>query len=408
MNIIWGVIGIIVILLIGYLLSNNKRAISLRTIFGGLAIQLLFGFIVLEWEFGRSVLEKVTQFVQRIMDFANAGILFLFGNLGDPTKMAGFVFAFRVLPILIFLSSVIAILYYLGIMQWMVRSIGGALAKLLGTSQSESLSAAANIFLGQTEAPLVIRPYMPHLTKSELFAVMVGGLASVSGSTLFGYAALGVPLKFLLVASVMVAPAGLIMAKLLFPETEKKEVCTISEEEEKEDRNKPTNVIDAAARGAADGLSLALNVGAMLIAFIAVIALLNGIVGGIGGLFGYPHLSLQLILGYIFSPLAFAIGVPWTEAITAGGFIGEKLILNEFVAFTDFATQMGKLSEKTTAMITFALCGFANLSSVAILLGGLGGMAPNRRGDIAKFGWKSIIAGTLANLLSAAIAGMFA
>ncbi|EMA6342299.1 NupC/NupG family nucleoside CNT transporter [Bacillus cytotoxicus] len=408
MNIIWGVIGIIVILLIGYLLSNNKRAISLRTIFGGLAIQLLFGFIVLEWEFGRSVLEKVTQFVQRIMDFANAGILFLFGNLGDPTKMAGFVFAFRVLPILIFLSSVIAILYYLGIMQWMVRSIGGALAKLLGTSQSESLSAAANIFLGQTEAPLVIRPYMPHLTKSELFAVMVGGLASVSGSTLFGYAALGVPLKFLLAASVMVAPAGLIMAKLLFPETEKKEVCTISEEEEKEDRNKPTNVIDAAARGAADGLSLALNVGAMLIAFIAVIALLNGIVGGIGGLFGYPHLSLQLILGYIFSPLAFAIGVPWTEAITAGGFIGEKLILNEFVAFTDFATQMGKLSEKTTAMITFALCGFANLSSVAILLGGLGGMAPNRRGDIAKFGWKSIIAGTLANLLSAAIAGMFA
>ncbi|ABS23750.1 NupC/NupG family nucleoside CNT transporter [Bacillus cytotoxicus] len=408
MNIIWGVIGIIVILFIGYLLSNNKRAISLRTVFGGLAIQVLFGFIVLEWDFGRSVLEKVTQFVQRIMDFANAGILFLFGNLGDPTKMAGFVFAFRVLPILIFLSSVIAILYHLGIMQWMVRSIGGALAKLLGTSQSESLSAAANIFLGQTEAPLVIRPYMPHLTKSELFAVMVGGLASVSGSTLFGYAALGVPLKFLLAASVMAAPAGLIMAKLLFPETEKKEVCTISKEDEKDERKKPTNVIDAAARGAADGLSLALNVGAMLIAFIAVIALLNGIVGGIGGLFGYSNLSLQLILGYIFSPLAFAIGVPWTEAITAGGFIGEKLILNEFVAFTDFAPQMGKLSEKTTAMITFALCGFANLSSVAILLGGLGGMAPNRRGDIAKFGVKSIIAGTLANLLSAAIAGMFA
>ncbi|KEK25182.1 NupC/NupG family nucleoside CNT transporter [Bacillus gaemokensis] len=407
MNIIWGLAGIIVILLIGYLLSNNRKAISPRTVFGGLAIQLLFGFIVLEWEIGRIILEKVTQFVQKIMDFANAGILFLFGSLGDPTKMAGFVFAFRVLPILIFLSSVIAILYYLGIMQWIVRIIGGALARLLGTSQSESLSATANIFLGQTEAPLVIRPYMPRLTKSELFAVMVGGLASVSGSTLFGYAALGVPLKFLLAASVMAAPAGLIMAKLLFPETEKPEVHKAHEEDTKDDDKKPANVIDAAARGAADGLSLALNVGAMLIAFIAIIALLNGIVGGIGGLFGYPDLSLQLILGYIFSPLAFVIGVPWTEAITAGSFIGEKLILNEFVAFTDFAPHMGKLSEKTTAMITFALCGFANLSSVAILLGGLGGMAPTRRSDIAKFGLKSIIAGTLANLLSAAIAGMF-
>lgn len=407
MNVIWGLIGIVVILLIGYILSNNRKAISVRTVFGGLAIQLLFGFMVLQWNVGRMVLEQVTHFVQKIMDFANAGILFLFGSLGDPTQNTGFVFAFRVLPILIFLSSVIAVLYYLGIMQWVVRIIGGALSRLLGTSQSESLSATANIFLGQTEAPLVIRPYMPRLTKSELFAVMVGGLASVSGSTLFGYAALGVPLKYLLAASVMAAPAGLIMAKLLFPETDEPEVHTKHEETDEDRDSKPANVIDAAARGAADGLSLALNVGAMLIAFIAIIALLNGIVGGIGGLFGAPELSLELILGYVFSPLAFVIGVPWNEAITAGSFIGQKLILNEFVAFTDFAPQMGKLSEKTTAMITFALCGFANLSSVAILLGGLGGMAPTRRGDIAKFGIRSIIAATLANLLSAAIAGMF-
>ncbi|MFX3622857.1 MAG: NupC/NupG family nucleoside CNT transporter [Ectobacillus sp.] len=404
MNILWGLLGIAILFLIAFLLSTNKKAISPRAVLGGLAIQLLFGFLVLKWDVGRRALEAVTQSVQKVMDFANAGISFLFGNLADPTQPTGFIFAFRVLPILIFLSSLIAVLYYLGIMQWIVRIIGGALAKLLGTSQAESLSATANIFLGQTEAPLVIRPYIGKLTPSELFAVMVGGLASVSGSTLFGYAALGVPLQYLLAAAVMAAPAGLVMAKLFFPETKAEE----ARREVKVDRDHDhANVIDAAARGASDGLMLALNVGAMLIAFIAIIALINGFVGGIGGLFGFPKLSLQLILGYIFSPIAFLIGVPWNEAVTAGSFIGQKLILNEFVAFTEFAPMMKNLSEKTIAMITFALCGFANLSSIAILLGGLGGMAPERRAEIARFGFRAVLAGTLANLLSAAVAGMF-
>ncbi|MBO9130696.1 NupC/NupG family nucleoside CNT transporter [Bacillus sp. 165] len=404
MNVIWGLGGVLFLFAIAFLFSNNKTSISYRTVLGGLAIQIIFAFIVLKWSVGRAALQSVTQGVQKVIDYANAGISFLFGSLADPSQPTGFIFAFRVLPVLIFLSSFIAVLYYLGIMQWFVRIIGGALSKLLRTSQAESLSATANIFLGQTEAPLVIRPYMDRLTKSELFAVMVGGLASVSGSTLFGYAALGVPLQFLLAAAVMAAPAGLIMAKLFFPETEKPETAEKVVMERDEDQ---ANVLDAAARGASDGLMLALNVGAMLIAFIAIIALINGLVGGIGGLFGYPDLSLQLILGYIFAPLAFVIGVPWEDAVTAGSFIGQKLILNEFVAFSEFAPIIDTLSQKTGAIITFALCGFANFSSIAILLGGLGGMAPSRRADIAKFGLRAVAAGTMANLLSATIAGMF-
>lgn len=402
MNLLWGIFGIIVVLGIAFLFSDGKKSIKPRTILGGLAIQLTFAFMVLEWELGRQALLKLSQGVQNIINYAGEGIAFVFGPAAD-TEGFGFVFAFQVLTIIIFFSSLISVLYYLNIMQFIIRLLGGALAKLLGTSKAESISAAANIFVGQTEAPLVVRPFLPNMTKSELFAVMTGGLASVAGSTLAGYALLGVPLEYLLAASFMAAPAGLIMAKIMIPEQEEVEEKEFVMEKDKQS----VNVVDAAARGASDGLQLALNVGAMLLAFIALIALLNGVLGGIGGWFGAENITIQGILGFIFAPLAFAIGVPWEEAVQAGSFIGQKLVLNEFVAYTAFAPEIANLSPKTVIIVSFALCGFANFSSLAILLGGLGAMAPSRRPDIARLGMRAIAAGMLASLLSAAIAGMF-
>lgn len=340
--------------------------------------------------------------VQNVIDYANEGVNFLFGGIFQAENI-GMVFAFQVLPVVIFFSSLISVLYYLGVMQWVIKILGGGLSKLLGTSNAESLSAAANIFVGQTEAPLVIKPYIKILTKSELFAVMVGGLASVAGSVLIGYSLMGVPLEYLLAASFMAAPAGLVLAKIMIPETE---VPQDTSNVKMEDDKQTANIIDAAANGASVGLQLALNIGAMLLAFIALIALINGILGGITGLFGIEGITLEMLLGYIFSPIAFAVGVPWAEAIQAGGFIGQKLILNEFVAYASFAPQIPELSEKTVAVVSFALCGFANVSSLGILLGGLGNLAPERRSDIARLGVRAVIAGMLASLLSAAMAGM--
>ncbi|WP_261664732.1 NupC/NupG family nucleoside CNT transporter [Deinococcus sp. Marseille-Q6407] len=442
-DILWGIGGIVGLLAIGWLLSANRRAINWRTVLGALAIQFLLAFMVLFWAPGKQALQWISDGVQKIIGNAYEGINFLFGNLtnGAASDSVGFIFAFNVLPIIIFFSSLIAVLYYLGIMQWVIRLLGGALSRLLGTSEGESLSATANIFVGQTEAPLVVKPYLAGMTRSELFAVMVGGLASVAGSTLAGYAGLGVRLDYLIAASFMAAPAGLLMAKLLFPETEKtqdysghtavaavtpegavtveqppagtgREVEGMGADATPNDRNVAqdgdTNVIDAAARGASEGLSLALNVGAMLLAFIGLIALLNLILGGIGGLFGYQGLTIQLILGWLFSPFALLIGVPWSEAVQAGSFLGQKLVTNEFVAFVDFAKALkeGGISPKMEAIVTFALCGFANLSSLGILLGGLGGMAPSRRPDIAQLGLRAIAAGVLANMMSGTIAGM--
>ncbi|OIS79506.1 transporter, partial [Bacillus licheniformis] len=342
MNILWGLLGILAIFAIAFLLSEHKSKINIRTILIGLAIQLLFGFIVLKWETGREAFLWFTKAVQHLVNYANEGISFLFGPLLQVGDSAAF--ALSVLPVIIFFSSLIAVLYHLRIMQVIIRFIGGGLAKLLGTSKTESLSAAANIFVGQTEAPLVIKPFIANLTKSELFAVMTGGLASVAGSVLFGYALLGVPLEYLLAASFMAAPAGLIMAKMLIPETEKPKIeekdIQMAEDED------AANVIDAAAKGASTGLSLALNVGAMLLAFVALIAVLNGILGGVGGWFGFKDLSLEYILGYVFAPLAFVIGVPWDEAVQAGSFIGQKLVLNEFVAYSNFAPMFDQLSVK--------------------------------------------------------------
>ncbi|MDQ0427914.1 CNT family concentrative nucleoside transporter [Planomicrobium stackebrandtii] len=402
MNLLWGIFGVFVVLGIAFLLSSGKKSIKPRTILGGLAIQITFAFMVLEWDLGRQALLGLSNLVQNVINYAGEGIAFVFGPAAD-TEGFGFVFAFQVLTIIIFFSSLISVLYYLGIMQIIIKLLGGALSKLLGTSKAESISAAANIFVGQTEAPLVVRPFIAGMTKSELFAVMTGGLASVAGSTLAGYALLGVPLEYLLAASFMAAPAGLIMAKIMMPETEEVEEKEFVMEKDQTS----VNVVDAAARGASDGLQLALNVGAMLLAFIALIALLNGVLGGIGGWFGFDGLTIQSILGVIFAPLAWAIGVPWAEAVQAGSFIGQKLVLNEFVAYTAFAPEIANLSPKTVIVVSFALCGFANLSSLAILLGGLGAMAPSRRPDIARLGIRAVAAGMLASLLSAAIAGMF-
>lgn len=289
-------------------------------------------------------------------------------------------------------------------MSYIIRIIGGTLQKVLGTSRPESMSAAANIFVGQTEAPLIIKPFLPTMTRSELFAVMVGGLASIAGSIMAGYAGLGVELKYLLAASFMAAPGGLLMAKLLEPETDKtNETLT----DVKSDNEEYANVFDAAASGAASGLKLAVNVGAMLLAFIALIALLNGMLGGIGAVFNQEDLTIQLILGYIFQPVAWLIGVPWSEANLAGSFIGQKIVVNEFVAYLDFMGAVDQLSPVSQGIITFALCGFANLSSIAILMGGIGALAPTRRKEIAQLGLKAVLAATLANLMSASLAGIF-
>ncbi|MDX8361006.1 MULTISPECIES: NupC/NupG family nucleoside CNT transporter [Bacillaceae] len=402
MNFLWGIIGVLVVLGIAFLFSSSKKSIKIQTVLIGLLIQFTFAFVVLEWEAGKRGLQTFSEGVQAIINYANEGVNFLFGGLFAAEEIT-FVFAFNVLTIVIFFSSLISVLYYLGIMQLVIKFIGGGLSKLLGTSKAESLSAAANIFVGQTEAPLVVRPFLAKMTQSELFAVMTGGLASVAGSVLVGYSLLGVPLEYLLAASFMAAPAGLIIAKIMMPETEKSET---TDDIKMEKDVESTNVVDAAARGASVGLQLALNIGAMLLAFIALIALLNGLLGGVGNLLGFEGLTIEIILGYLFAPIAFAIGVPWAEAVTAGGFIGQKLVLNEFVAYASFAPQIEDLTPKTVAVISFALCGFANISSLGILLGGLGNLAPNRRGDIARMGLKAVLAGMLASLLSAAIAGM--
>ncbi|AOF17002.1 nucleoside transporter NupC [Yersinia enterocolitica] len=415
-------VGMAVLILIAVLLSSNFRAINIRTVVGAFIIQVGIGALVLYVPVGRRILGGMSEGVANVIAYGNDGISFMFGGLVSDKMFevfggGGFVFALRVLPVIVFFSSLIAVLYYIGVMQLVIKVLGGGLQKQLGTSRTESLSATANIFVGQTEAPLVVRPYIATMTQSELFAVMCGGLASVAGSVLAGYAQMGVPLEYLIAASFMAAPGGILFAKLMVPETEKTrdnvDAATLIAEDDR-----PANIIDAAASGAASGLQLALNVGAMLLAFIALIALLNGILGGIGGWFDYPQLSMELILGWVFSPIAYLIGIPWSEAMVAGSFIGQKIIVNEFVAFMNFgqylqaeelvrAAGLQVLSEHSKAIISFALCGFANLSSVAILLGGLGSMAPNRRHDIARFGLKAVAAGTLSNLMSATIAGFF-
>lgn len=394
-------IGVALLIIVSYLLSSHRKSINWRTVGGAFAIQAFIGAFVLYFPPGIKMLLGLTEYVKNILAYSQEGIDFIFGPVGN--KSLGFIFAFNVLPVIVFFSALITVLYHLGIMSWVIRLIGGFLQLALKTSRPESMSAAANIFVGQTEAPLVVKPFIPHMTKSELFAIMVGGLASIAGSVMAGYAGMGVEIKYLLAASFMAAPGGLLMAKMLMPETGefKNELAELDKEE------KYANIFDAAASGAASGMQLALNVGAMLLAFIALIALLNGVIGWAGGVFGIEDLTFQVILGYVFQPVAWALGVPWNEANIAGSFIGQKMVVNEFVAYLDFLKYQADLSPQTQAIVIFALCGFANFSSIAILMGGIGALAPTRRKEIAQLGLKAVLAATLANLMSAALAGFF-
>ena len=419
MNTAIGILGIVVLLGIGYLLSENRRAINLRTVVLAFTIELALGGLILYSPAGQHVLFVMAEAVTTVINFNNAGTSFIFGGLVSDKMFeifgsGGFVIVLRVLPIIVFFSALSAVLYYLGIMQILVRWVGGALQRLLKTSRAESMNSAANIFLGVTEAPLLVKPYLGSMTRSELFAVLCGGLASIAGTMLVSYASLGVKMEYLLAASFMAAPGGLLFAKLMIPETQQ----TADESGAKPvQENRPANIIDAAAEGAINGLNMALAVGAMLLAFVSLVALLNGLLGGGGGWFGLPDLSMELILGYLLSPLAWLMGIPWNEALTSGAIIGQKIVINEFFAYANLAEYLKgnevvaatglPMTERTQIILSFALCGFANFGTVAIAIGGIGSLIPNRRKEIATLGMKALVAGVLSNLMAATIAGLF-
>ena len=391
-------LGIITILVAAWLLSTDRKNIPLRTVSLAFLLQISFALLVLYVPMGKEALNAATGAVSSLINYGQEGINFLFGGLTNN----GFVFAINVLGIIIFFSALISGLYHIGFMPKVINLIGGALQKFLGTGRAESLSATANIFVGMIEAPLVVKPYLKHMTDSQLFAVMVCGLASVAGGTLVGYASLGVDLNYLIAAAFMSAPAGLLMAKILVPGSTDDVQENIESDVE---IPRATNVVEAMADGAMSGLRIAVAVGATLLAFISVIAMLNGLLGIVGGWFGV-NLSFELILGYVFAPVAWLIGVPWSEAVVAGSLIGNKIVVNEFVAFIQLMDAKEVLSEHSQAIVTFALCGFANISTMAILIGGLGSLVPERRSFISQYGFKAICAGVFANLMSAAIAGV--
>jgi CNT family concentrative nucleoside transporter len=397
-----GLAGIAVILGIAFAFSSNRRAVNLRIVGAAFGLQVVIAVLVLYWDRGQRAIEVMKDGVMAVIGFSQAGINMVFGPLAD-TDVIGFSFAINVLPIIIFFSALMSVLYHLRIMEWIVKIVGGALHKIIGTGAVESMNAAANIFVGQTEAPLAVKPYLKGLTEPQMFAVMVSGLASIAGTVLAGYALMGAELKYLLAAAFMAAPGGLLMAKIIIPDDA---VVSSSQNEMLEmEKSQHKNVILAAASGTTDGLRLAANIGAMLIAFVALIAMVNGLVGWVAGWFGYD-LTLQMILGWIFSPLMYLLSVPWEEAQAAGALFGEKLILNEFVAFSHLNDYLAGMSPRTIAISTFSLCGFANLSSIAILLGGLGVLVPEKRDLIGQLGMKAVLAGSLSNLMSAALAGI--
>ncbi len=398
-----GIAGIAVILGAAYLFSGNRKAINLRIVGAAFALQIVIATIVLYFDWGKRAIEKISGGVQAIIDYSGAGIAMVFGPLANASD--GVIFAVNVLPVIIFFSALMSVLYHLKIMQWIVKLVGGGLRWVIGAGPIESMNAAANIFVGQTEAPLVIRPYLRGLTEPQFFAVMVSGVASVAGTVLAAYVLMGAEMKYLLAASFMAAPGGLLMAKIIMPD-DPADLAKNADTGFSMEESKHVNVILAAAVGSADGLRLAVNIGAMLIAFVALIALFNGVVGGLFSLVGIDGITLQLILGKIFQPLMYVLSVPWHEAEAAGALFGEKLILNEFVAFSNMDTYLAGMSERTRAIVTFSLCGFANLSSIAILLGGLGVLVPEKKDLIARFGLKAVAAGSLSNLMSAALAGL--
>lgn len=399
-----GLLGIVLILGIVVLFSKNRKAINWRTLGVGLLLQAVFALLVLKWEPGFAALKATAGFIQKLIDFTNEGTSFVFGGIFDATGK-NFIFAFNVLPVIIFLGAVLGALYYLRVLQYFVEYVGTALKFILGTSKVESVFASTVIFLGQSEAPLVIKPYLPKLTKSELFACMSGGFASVAGSTLIGYSLLGAPLEYLLAASVMNAPGSLLIAKTFWPETEESNLdASVKDVRDTESKN----IIDALGAGAMNGGRIAVIVACLLIAFIAVIAMLSAIIGGVGGWFGQDGWSLEGLFGLLFAPVAWLIGVPWEHADLVGNFIGQKTILNEFVGYTSFSEHVKSLDPKSIMLSTFALAGFANLSSIAIQIGSFGALCPERRGEVAKNGPLALCMGLCTNLLNAAIVGVIA
>jgi concentrative nucleoside transporter, CNT family len=402
-----GILGLLTMLGLAYIFSTNRKAIRLKTVGWGLGLQIAFAIFVLKIEFGRRLFQRAGDAVNRLLSYAFAGSQFVFGDLGKQGSHFGFYFAFQVLPTVIFICALFAVLYHYGIMQFIIKIAAWVMTRLMGVSGAESLNVAASIFMGQTEAPQTIRPFLPDLTRSELMTVMTSGMAHVSGGIMAAYIAFGIEPKHLLSAVIMTAPGTLLMAKMLVPETgQPKTAGRVVMSEEEVNQEKKENLLGAIARGTTDGLHMALNIAAMLISFLALIALLDGILGGIHGRYAWFPVSLESILGALFAPIAWVIGIPWHDCTAIGNLLGVRMVLNELVAFSMLGPQRAVLDPRSFTIATFALCGFANFSSIGIQMGGIGALAPNQRGELAKLGLRAMLAGTMANLMSASIAGM--
>ncbi len=407
-----GILGLLTMLCLAYAFSTNRRAIRPKTVAWGLGLQIVFAIFVLKVDAGRKLFQAAGNAVNRLLSYSFEGSRFVFGELGKQGSSLGFYFAFQVLPTIIFIAAFFAVLYHFGVMQFIIKQVAKVMTRFMGASGAESLNVAASIFMGQTEAPLTIRPFLADLTQSELMTVMTSGMAHVSGGIMAAYIAFGIDPKHLLSAVIMTAPGTLLMAKMLVPETEQpKTAGRVVMSEEEVAAEKSENLLGAVARGTTDGLHLSLNVAAMLISFLALIALTNGMLGGIhNGLMhvgiGWFPSSMERIFGTLFAPIAWLIGIPWHDCPIIGNLLGTRMVLNELVAFSLLGPQRGVLDPRSFTIATFALCGFANLSSIGIQIGGIGALAPNRRGDLGRLGLRAMLAGTMANLMSASIAGM--
>ena len=406
-----GVLGIAAILLFAYLFSTDRKAIRVKTIWVGLTLQFIFAILILRVGYGERVMTAAGNAINRLLSYSFVGSEFLFGGLGAKYSKYGVIFAFQVLPTIIFIAAFFAILYHYGVMQFIIKMFARVMMRFMGASGVESMDVAASIFMGQTEAPLTIRPFLPKVTQSELMVIMTAGMAHVSGGIMGAYILSGVEARHLLAAVIMTAPGTIVIAKMLVPETEKPLTAGTTKLEGLELETKDSNVLDAAAKGTTDGLHLALNVAAMLISFLALIALIDGVLGGVHNLLAahgfqwFPG-KLETIFGVIFAPIAWLIGVPWHDCLSIGNLLGTRMVLNELVAFTLLGAEKASLDPRSVTIATFALCGFANFSSIGIQIGGLSALAPNRRHDLAKLGFRAMIAGTMANLMSASIVGI--
>jgi CNT family concentrative nucleoside transporter len=402
-----GILGLLTMLGLAYAFSTNRRAIRVKTVTWGLGLQIAFAIFVLRIDFGRRMFERIGDAANRVLSYSFVGSEFVFGELGKKSSNVGFVFAFQVLPVVIFICALFAILYHFGIMQFVIRIAAWFMTRFMAASGAESLNVAASIFMGQTEAPVTIRPFLPELTRSELMTVMTSGMAHVSGSIMAAYFAFGAEPRHVLSAVIMTAPGTILVSKMLVPETEQpKTAGRVVMSEEEVEAEKKENLLGAIARGTGDGLHMALNIGAMLIAFLALIALLDGLLGGIHRHIGWFPSSLEGILGVLFSPVAWVIGIPWHDCRIIGNLLGTRMVLNELVAFSMLGPQRAALDPRSFTIATFALCGFANLSSIGIQIGGIGALAPNKKGELARLGFRAMLAGTMANLMSASIAGL--